>query len=445
MSENEKDDKNFEFIKEQVIEKKRKKLRKRLKPLFMTIGLAILFGTIAAVTFVIVEPRLHKLLHKEEETKTPVSFPTEYPEDPVVEITPTVAVVSPDQTTVKDPGKEETEPETVIVEKSIDADVEDFISIYDEIRTVAYNANKSVVKVNSTATVKDWFGDTVERTIHTTGLIIANDNVNLLILVSLDRIKDASNIQIDLSDTKAVNAVLQDYESELNLAVVAVPLEDIPPAFMGNLEVATLGESYTVTQGSPILALGSPNGHPSSMELGFITSRGSWVTITDNKLDLFNTDIEDNENSDGIIMNLNGEVIGIITRTLKDDLSENLSTVIGISKVKPYIEQMANMTPRVYFGVKTEDMTEAVKLEHLITKGIYVNEVMTDSPAFAAGMKNGDIILDIDDISIMNTSNFYNTIGMKKPGDEILVKIKRTAGTTDKEMDLTIVLEGKEK
>ena len=451
MSENDKDNKDFEFIKEQVIEKKRRKVKKWLLPLLMTVSMAILFGMIAAVTFVMAEPRLYKLLHKEEEVKTPITFPTEYPLDSKDDNQGKTGTDTDKDTEDKDnptdseEGEEEKEPKTVIVEQSIDADMEDFLSMYDEIRTVYYQTNKSLINVSTITSVRDWFGDMVERTFSTTGLIISDLNDDLLILVSLDRVKDASSIKIELSDTIAIDAVLHDYDIETNLAVIAVAMEDIPPSFLTNIKVATLGESYTITVGSPILALGSPNGHPGSMEIGVITSRGSWASITDNKLDLFNTNVENNDNSDGIIVNMKGEVIGLITRTLKDGVNENLSTAIGISKAKPLIESIANKEKRVYFGVEAEDMTEAAKLENLITNGIYVNEVRADSPAFAAGMKNGDIIMQVDDKSIINTNNFYNTISGYLPEDEVIVKIKRTSGTAEKDMEMTIVLAEKEK
>jgi S1-C subfamily serine protease len=447
MSESEKDNKDFQFIKEQVIEKKRRKMKKWLQPLFMTIFMAILFGLIAAVTFVFTEPRLYKLLHKEEEIKTPVSFPTEYP----LETNEDNSVVDDEKTDKTDDNiseeKEEEEPEkpeTVIVEQSIDADLDDFVSMYDEIRTIAFETSKSLVNVSTITSVRDWFGDMVERTVSTSGLIISDLNDDLLVLVSLDQVKDASSIKIEFSDTIAVEALLQDYDTETNLAVIAIAMEDIPPVFLKNIKVAKLGESYTITVGSPILALGSPNGHQGSMEIGIVTSRGSWASITDNRLDLFNTNIVDNDNSDGIIVNMNGEVVGLITRALKDEVNEDLSTVVGISKIKPLITDIANKKPRIYFGVITEDMTEAAKLEHQITNGIYVNEVRADSPAFAAGMKNGDIILQVNDVPIMNTNNFYNTISQYLPEEEVVVKIKRTSGSTEKDMEMTIVLAKKE-
>ena len=439
MSENDKDNKVFDFINEQVIEKKRRKIKKWLLPLMMTVFMAIIFGMIAAITFVFTEPRLYKYLHKVEEIKTPISFPTENPEDPLDDIT-AVPVKKEEETNPKAEEKPTPVPDTVIMEQSIDADLEDFVSMYEELRIVALQTNNSLINITSIINDKDWFGNPVERIINTTGVIISDKNDDLLILVNLDRVKDANSIKVIFSDSEAVDAVLQDYETEINLAVIAVSIEDIPSFFAKNIQVATLGESYTITVGSPIIALGSPNGYPGSIDFGIITSRGSWASITDNKLDLFNTDLKDNKNGDGIIVNLRGEIIGLITRNLKEDLNADLNTVIGISKVKSIIERMASKKPRIYFGVKTEDMTEAVKTEKQITNGIYVNEVQANSPAFAVGMKNGDIILQIDNQSIMNTSNFYNTITGYEPEQQITVKIMRSTGSTEKEMDLVVTL-----
>jgi serine protease Do len=444
MSDNEKDNyNNFEFIKEQVIVKKHKKVKKLLFQLFATICMAILFGVIATVTFIIAEPRLNKFLHKEEDTKTPVTFPTEAPDDidpsedgdKGAEITVTPSI---------EPLQEPTpEPDTVY--ETIAADLDDYNSMNEEIRAVAYEADKSILNVTSTFNVKDLFGNNVEKTVNTTGVIIYNNTKEFLILVSLDKVKDAKSIQIVFSDTMSADAVLQDYESELNLAIIAVELKDIPDIYMNSLHVATLGDSYLVSVGTPIIALGSPNGQPNSMVFGYVTSKGSWASITDNRLDLFNTSLENYKNGDGIIINLKGEVIGLITRTLKENENKDLNTAIGISKVKQIIANMGNETPRIYFGVKADDMTEATKKEHDITNGIYVNEVQANSPAYEAEMQNGDIILEIDDKMILNTNDFYNTISVYRPGDEITVKIKRAYGSAEKEMNLVVELTEKAK
>ncbi|HWT73269.1 MAG TPA: S1C family serine protease [Mobilitalea sp.] len=448
MSEKDKDNKEnseFEFIKEQVIEKKRKKIKKRLLPLLMTLLLAILFGLIAALTFVITEPRLYKLLHKEEDTKTPVTFPTQYPSGTDTNVTTGTGTegtdISPTPSPSEDTQVDQTTPNPVI--QKIDANLEDYLKMNNLIDEVAYEANKSQVYITSTFSVLDLFGNAVEKTVNTSGVIVANNNSDFLILASLDCVKDAKSIKIKFSEETYVDAVLQDYESELNLALLAVSVDDIPKIYLNGLQVAELGESLTVTVGTPVIALGNPNGHIGSMDIGIVTSKGSWANVTDNRIELFNTDMASNAYSDGIIVNMDGQVIGLITRTLKDDVNKELSTVIGISELLPIIEQMSNQQPRAYFGIKADDMTEAAKKEHDITNGIYVNEVLSDSPAFTAGLKNGDIILSIGEQTILNTNNFYNTISRFPSGQKVSVKIKRTSGSSEKEMELTVTLTDK--
>lgn len=455
MSENEKD-KDFEFIKEQVIEKKHKKHKKWFVPFSMMIIMAVLFGLIAAVTFCVAEPGLYMILHKEEENKLPISFPTKFPadlinnDDTTNSNVPTEGAINITNT----PEEEETpagqevevpEPEKVIIQNKIDANIEDYLNMYDDIKTIVYNTNKSIVTVTCIDNEKDWYGSPIELATETTGVVIYNNNVDLLILVSLDRVQEANGIKIKLSDLVYVDAEMQDYESDLNLAVLAVHIKDIPDMFKNNMSVAVLGESYSIAVGNPVIALGSPNGYPNSMEIGIVTSKGSTISVTDNKLDLFNTNITDNSNSDGIIIDMKGEIVGLITRNLKEGINENLNTVIGISKLKSVIERLANNIPRIYFGVKTDDLTVAARKEHDVENGIYVNEVLANSPAFDAGIKNGDIILQINDEVVLNSNSFNNIISSFQPEDKIEVKVKRTSSTTEKEEYLEIVLVKKER
>lgn len=453
MSDRNKDNKDFEFIKEQIVEKKHKRIKKVLFPFFTMVIMAVVFGVVAAFTFCLTEPRFLKFLQRDEKERQPIVFPSEIPDTDVedITITPSITPTPEDVDQPNDSGKEElpggqasNQPKTVYIERI--SDIDDYMNMYNEIKTVVAETNKSLVTVSSIKNDEDWFfGGSIELQNQTTGVIIADDGTDYLILVSLDRIKNANAIRVELSDQVAVDAQLRDYEEEMNLAMISVAIKDIPEIFKKSLVVATLGESYTVVVGNPIIALGSPNGHPKSMDLGFVTSKGSTISVTDNRYDLFNTSIADNEDSDGIIINMKGQIVGIITRTLKEGLNENLNTVIGISKLKPLLTKMANQEPRIYFGVKTQDMTEAAKELHKVDNGIYVNEVLPNSPAFNAGLKIGDIILKVNETYILNTSNFNNLISNNQPNTNIYIRIKRTSSTNDKEMDLVVTLVQKDK
>lgn len=441
------ENKDFEFIKEQIVEKKRKKLKKRLLPILRTSFLAMLFGVIAAAVFVITEPKLYKFLHKEEEeTKNPVIFPTQAPEipkDEIVEKEDTRVTITPTVAPVQKVEEDHTKPDTVIQQITKDADIEDYINMNNEIRKIANEANKSLLNISSNFTVYDLFGNEVEKTINTSGVIVANNGTDFIVLVSLDNVQNANSIKVKFSDMVYVDAHIQDYESELNLAILAVGLKDVPKIYQDVYKVAVPGESYTLTVGTPVIALGNPNGHLGSMDIGIITSKGSWADVTDNRIDLFNTNMDSNAYSDGIIVNLEGQMVGLITHNLRDGINEELCTVIGISELLPIIEQMSNKEPRVCFGIKADDMTIDAKKDYEIENGIYVKEVLSVSPAFDAGIKNGDIILSVNDQTVVSIDNFYRILLNYKIGDQLSVKIKR--GSTLKEHDLIVTLAEKVK
>lgn len=468
MSDNSKDNKDFVFIKEQIRPKRGRIFRKFLFPFIMMILMAVVFGLVAAVTFCITEPRLYKLLHKEEAnpSKNMLQAAAQIPADegepennndepddnfnqgPVnteeKDDDKENGPENPDENSEKPPeDKPEDNPQPVVIE-AIDADIEDYLAIFNDLKKLSNETEKSILTVSSIIQGKDWFGNPVEKKIDTTGIVVENNGIQMKLLVSLDRVKDASSIKIELNDDVAVDAVLQDYETELNLAVIAVNIADIPVKFLDSLAVARLGESYSVMVGSPIIALGNPNGYPLSIDIGIITSKGRTVSITDNELDLFHTNMVFNDESDGVIVNLEGEVIGLISRTLKNDPDSKLSTVIGISKAKQYIDRMLGQTPRIYCGVIAENLPQAAKTEYNVNNGVYVYEVIKDSPAFKAGLMCGDIILGVGDQSIYNMNSFFSAISGYEPGIEVPFKIKRTSASEDKEMELEVILDVKQ-
>lgn len=434
MSDQEKDNKEFEFIKELVVESKRKKLKKWIFPPLFTLLLAIIFGLTASLTIILAEPRLKKLFQNKD-NRQEVYFPNDN----------TSGSITPTQ---KATGSVTPKPSaTPTVSATYRPDIDDYVSMNNNIKEIASSVSKSILNIKSKFNTEDWlFGKSVVKTVNSTGIIMFNNGEELIVLVSLDRVKDANSIKVVLNDLISVNAKIQDYESELNLAMIAVPINEIPPVYMKELEVAKLGESYSLNAGNPIIALGSPNGHPGSMEYGMITSRGGSACIVDNEMDLFNTNIIDNKNGDGIIVDFKGQIIGVITQALKEKGYEDLNTAIGISKLKPIIIAMGNKTPRIYCGVRTDDLTSETKAQYGVGNGIYVKDVLADSPAFKAGIQNGDIILQVNEGNILGTSNFFEKINNYSVGERVEFKILRTVKEKDTTtLTLPVVLVQKKK
>ncbi len=442
---NNKDEKEYFFIQEHIASKKKCKIKRMFHSVAWTIMLACIFGVVAGVVFCISVPAFNKILGKYQDKKT-VEFPTNTPDDS--QPTPTGGLKEEDNANTDTVGTEgekngqtTEEPDTVVIEKFIEADLQDLSNIYLELRNIAGEVGNSIVNVTSISSGVDaLFNSEIEAANETTGLVIANNGADLLILVSYDKIQEAKDIKINFTESLQVKAKLQDYDSALNLAVIAVSLEDIPDTVLDNIKPVTLGESYALIVGAPVLALGSPNGYVDSMELGIITSKGLSKYITDNVIELFTTDINYNENGEGVIVNLQGEVIGIITQKLKDDYNKEVNTVIGISKIKAIIQSLVNHTDRSYFGIKGADMTEAALAQTGIANGIFVTEVETDSPALEAGLQSGDMILAVNDTPVISVNTFYSLISACKPKDTVKVTIWRDSknSSTDKNIEVTL-------
>jgi S1-C subfamily serine protease len=454
---NNKDEKGYSFIQEQIASKKKFKFRRMFYSVTWTIILACIFGIVAGVAFCISEPAISKILGKYQDKKM-VEFPTATPQDN--SLSPGTTPIpsggnqasqgnsSNQNTGVNSPGKGvktedeiDKKPDTVIIEKYIPGDIKDLTNIYMELRNIAGEVDKSILNITSISSgvdpllEKEYEADKVSS-----GLVVANNGEDLLILVSYDRVQDAKHIQVSLTDSLSVKAKLLSYDSDLNLAVITVGLKDIPDVVLNNIKPAKLGESYPITTGTLILALGSPNGYVDSMEYGMITSKSSSAYITDNKMDLFNTDIADNEHSDGVIVNLKGEVIGIITQKLKDEYNQNVNTAIGITQLKDIIKSLVNNKDRSYFGIKGVDMTQAALEQAGITHGIFVTEVETDSPALNAGLQNGDIIVTVNDTEIITVKTFNNIITESDPKTTMKVKIRRNVKNSSQDMEVSVVL-----
>jgi S1-C subfamily serine protease len=444
-------EKGFSFIQEQIVSKKKSKWKRMLFSAIWTIILACIFGFVAAIVFCVTEPSINLFLGKDQDKKT-VEFPTTSPADEGGNSSATPDQTDKQNTTetsaegVGKTGQDDNNSKsgTVVIENTIKADIEDLNNMYAEQRAIANEANKSMVTITSTVNGVDWFENEYEAAKISTGFIVADNQSELLILVNYDKIKDAKNMEVTFYNSFQSKASLQLYDKDLNLAVIAVSLKDVPQDSLTEIKPATLGESYSLIVGSPIIAMGSPNGYGGSLEFGIITSKGSNAYVTDNKVDLFTTDITDNENGSGVILNLHGEVIGIITQDLMDKPYDNVNTAIGISKVKKIIESMVNNKSQVYFGIKGIDMTDKSLLAAKVDNGISVKEVKAESPALKAGIQSGDIILSVNDTPINSMYSFYNIISLYEPKTTIKVTIQRNTQNNSKEMDFKVIL-GKKK
>lgn len=432
------EEKQFSFIQEQIMPKKGNKTKKMIVIFVVTILMAIIFGLIARYVFCISESLFNNILGVSEEKDT-IKFPSEdSQENSKNQGGPKVGTKNEKVEDKVDKGPVDDKP--IVIENSVEADVTDYLDMHSKINDVAALVNKSIVKITSAEKAVDWFNNDYESESVTTGIILAKDSTNLYILTSNNKIISTENIKVTFQDNIVVDGEFRGNDSELNLAVVILDIKQIPEGTLKGIEVAKLGESFLLTAGDPILALGNPNGYSSSMELGMITNNSNSIYTIDNKIELFNTNINDNPNGEGVIVNLKGEIVGIITQKFKSNLNKNLNTVISISRVKPIIGRLVNNKPMAWIGIIGADMTTEIAKNYGLDSGIYVTEVKAKSPAFHAGIKSGDVILAIDDKMTITMVALNNILMEYQPEDVVKLTLKRTTKEDNNETIIDVTL-----
>lgn len=227
-------------------------------------------------------------------------------------------------------------------------------------------------------------------------------------------------------------------DTDLDLAVVKIN--------RAGLDYVTLGDSDKNKLGQEVWAIGNPIGieFQRTVTSGIISGLDRTIKIEDANgevymEDLIQTDASINSgNSGGPLINEDGEVIGI--NTVKITSAEGIGFAIPINIIKPVIESYIqnNKFDEAYLGIFAYD-TEVNKYLNSnldFESGIYVVKISTDGPAVRSGLKVGDIITKIDDLSINKMSELRNYIYTKAPGDKVTLIINRN----NKEYKLEIIL-----
>jgi len=370
---------------------------------------AVVFGIVACVTFALVAPfimdKLSGTEEKEEDKRIVITFPEETIED---EMNPEDMLVAADLEPEIDYSQfsilEEDEINKII--SSIKFSVSDYQSLYRSLADIANNAKKSLVRVTPVKTGTDWLNNLYEYESELSGLIMADSGQEYFICTRYSAVKGHEDIVVTFENGIQAKASLFNYDTDTDMAILSVAYEDINDVTRESIAIASLGSSgYTSVIGSPVIAVGSPMGSYDSVNYGMVTSISGVITVTDNYYKQIVTNIYGSKNASGIIINLRGDVIGIIDTAHSNEDTENLVLGIGISELKKTLERMMNDKDVVLLGITGADVpSEAISLG--TPDGVYVLSVERNSPAMSAGIQSGDIIAKIGDVQITRFSDF---------------------------------------
>lgn len=404
----------FSFLHETI---KDKPLEKKavIKNLAIAIGLGLMFGVVAAISFAISNYGIDYFVSKSKVKEVVIEKEADNAEGEAISAT---EAVRPDN------------------EEEVLARYEE---MYGFMYGVSKEAEKSILPVFAVESDTDWFSERYESSVQGTGLVIADNRRELLILVSQELVNEAEIIKVLLPDGKMAEAKSIQGDSQLGLCIIGVKLENISDIAMSKIKMAKLGTSRGgLTIGKGVIAVGAPMGELGTMGYGMITSMSSMLQMPDTNVHILSTDIYGSLNGSGVLVNLKGEVVGVITHEDARDGSENLITAYGISDIKDSIERMCNNQDRPYLGVYVTDIDKATRESMKIPEGVYVTEAAADSPAMNNGIQSGDIIVMIGASEVKNLSEFNSALNKLQPGKEAVITVQRYVKGSYKEISIDV-------
>ena len=257
-----------------------------------------------------------------------------------------------------------------------------------------------------------------------TGAIIGDKSGKLLILTEKKVIKNASEINVTFSNDVVAPATLMKYDGNTGLAVLTVDKKDIEESALASSKVIEMGSANTVHKGSIVIALGSPLGTNDSILIGNITATNNEISTLDSNYSVYTTDIVANKNGSGILINTDGELVGVVMQDYNTASSSTL-TAVGISELKPVMELLFADRNVPYVGVYASTVTDKIAEKYGIPKGVYVKEVAMDSPAMDAGLQSGDVILKIAGEEVASVGAFSSVVLGLTPDESYQVIIMR--------------------
>lgn len=290
---------------------------------------------------------------------------------------------------------------------SLDSEEPDLSSKYYWIKAVMYNISKSIVQI----------GD------NTVGIVAGEVDGDYIVVTEYNESWGSSDYYIKVNEEVRVSSTLLNTDKYSGLAVLAVNkklLNDVQvePA------IIKMGNSYDARQNEIVIAIGRVQDNSEGYATGFITDITSDSGV-DMAYDILRTNVELKAGDYALVFDMNSSLIGI-SYSVDDDNSGEQEHIIGISSLKPLIEQMSKAVPVPYLGIKSTNITKDVAEKFHFPEGIYVTEVELDSPAYKAGIQAGDIIYGFNDEEVMAVQTLSDRILSLKKDNTVKVRIKRT-------------------
>jgi serine protease Do len=307
----------------------------------------------------------------------------------------------------------------------------------------------SIVNLSVQEVQNFFFGGTTQYESQSSGsgIIIGQNDTELLLVTNNHVVQGSKTLTVTFNDGKSHEAQIKGTDSDLDLAILSVPLSGIEKSTMEAIKVATLGDSDALRVGEPTIAIGNALGYGQSVTAGIVSALNCTLENYEGKL--IQTDAAINPgNSGGALLNANGEVIGINTMKVSDQQVEGMGYSIPISDVVDILNELMNKETRTKvpesargaLGIKGITVASDMSQYYNMPKGVYVSEVIEGGAADKAELPVNSIIIKIDGNSVDSMEELQEELQYYKVGDtvELTIKVQDRSGYVKEKVQVTL-------
>ena len=289
------------------------------------------------------------------------------------------------------------------------------------------------------------------------GIIIGKNDTELLIATNYHVVEGADTLSVGFIDSIACEAKVKGYDSEKDLAVVAVSLDDIDQDTMDSISIATIGNSDNLKVGAQVVAIGNALGYGQSVTTGIVSAKnrqlnsddtvGDYDSDSNKATNLIQTDAAINPgNSGGALLNMNGEVVGINSAKLASTEVEGIGYAIAISDVTDTLETLMNEETRDkvdnhgVLGITVQTVSDEASQVYDIPEGVLIRDVTEDGAADKAGLEAKTIITKFAGKTVTTKEQLVDFLSYYEPGEDVELTVEVPDGKGYKEETVTVTL-----
>ena len=279
---------------------------------------------------------------------------------------------------------------------------------------------------------------------------MAQSDTELILVTNHHVVEGASKLTVTFIDGKTAEAQIKGSDADMDLAVIAIPVESLEEETRNAITVAKLGDSESLRLGEQVVAIGNALGYGQSVSGGWVSALNREVNFSDGSTGSFiQTDAAITPgNSGGALMNMNGEVIGINSSKIGGEYVDGIGFAIPISAARPIIENLMTKETRFkvaegetgYMGISLQTVTEEFSRLYGVPVGVLVLETEIGSAADNAGMLGGDVIVRFEGEKITSYEDLQDVMQYYGPGSEVTMVVNRLINGkyTDVELSMTL-------